>query len=88
MFVYLFFVFISLVSRVESRTSSSKGNSDDAFTGKIFNKKNWIIECSIVKGDMKKGFYHDIERLQEKMTIQDLVRLIPGRGLEVFTLFI
>ena len=32
---------------------------------------------------MKKGFYHDLERLQEKMTIQDLVRLIPGWGLEV-----
>ena len=34
---------------------------------------------------MKKGFYHDLERLQEKMTIQDLVRLIPGWGLEIFT---
>ena len=41
-----------------------------------------IIECSIVKGDMKKGFYHDLERLQEKMTIQDLVRLVPGKGFE------
>ena len=37
---------------------------------------------------MKKGFYHDIERLQEKMTIQDLVRLIPGGGHEDLTLFI
>ena len=34
---------------------------------------------------MKKGFYHDLERLQEKMTIQDLVRLIPGWGLEIFS---
>ena len=31
---------------------------------------------------MKKGFYHDLERLQEKMTIQDLVRLVPGKGFE------
>ena len=48
----------------------------------------WFIDCSIVKGDMKKGFYHDLERLQEKMTIQDLVRLIPGGGHEDLTLFI
>ena len=35
MFTYLFFVLTTLVYRAESRTSSNKGSSDDAFSGKI-----------------------------------------------------
>ena len=35
MFTCLFFVLTTLVYRAESRTSSNKGSSDDAFSGKI-----------------------------------------------------
>lgn len=97
MFTCLFFVFVTLVYRAESRTSSNKGGSDDAFSGKIrVDGTLWIrthraVQFNVIKimlnsgqgSDVEKGFYHDLERLQERLTVQDLVRLIPGRGLEI-----